>query len=140
MNNLNFLTATAARGSSFITVLIFLVIMIVFLWIPILNDPAKFKNKKTLRLACIVTVGGILFILLMQYIPTNVIMVLSIILSIGCIFFAPRTKKQQAKTKTDTAPAKSSPIESLTKLKDLLDSGAITREEFEEKKKQLLDL
>jgi len=35
---------------------------------------------------------------------------------------------------------KSDRIEELTKLKDLLDGGAITQEEFDAKKKQLLDL
>ena len=47
MNNLNFLTATAGRGSSVIAIIIYAVIMIAFLWIPILNNPVLFKNKKT---------------------------------------------------------------------------------------------
>ena len=32
------------------------------------------------------------------------------------------------------------PYEEIKKLKDLLDNGIITQEEFEQKKKQLLDL
>ena len=35
-------------------------------------------------------------------------------------------------------PAKADRIEELTKLKELLDAGAITQEEFDAKKKQML--
>ena len=42
--------------------------------------------------------------------------------------------------KSSPAPAVSDPYEELKKLKELLDLGIVTDEEFETKKKQLLDL
>ena len=48
--------------------------------------------------------------------------------------YSSKTMKQIGK------PAKADRIEELTKLKDLLDTGAITQEEFDAKKKQLLGL
>jgi hypothetical protein len=50
--------------------------------------------------------------------------------------------QRQRNTQATTAPSfsKSDPIEDLIKLKSLLDSGIITQEEFDAKKKQLLGL
>ena len=45
-----------------------------------------------------------------------------------------------AHTKTSAVPASTIPVEELNQLKKLLDSGSITEEEFEAKKKQLLGL
>ena len=45
-------------------------------------------------------------------------------------------KRAKAKTSATVAPT---PLEELKKLKELLDMGAITKEEFEEKKKRLLE-
>ena len=50
------------------------------------------------------------------------------------------TRTQQALKGTPTVVNKQSNYEELTKLKQLLDSGIITQEEFNEKKKQLLGL
>ena len=138
MNNLNFLTATAGRGSSVIAIIIYAVIMIAFLWIPILNNPVLFKNKKTVIVACVVSGVEIVAVLLMRYIPSTVIIVISLVLSIGILLLSPRMKKQQNRTNAEIAHTKSNRIENLTKLKELLDSGAITQEEFDEKKKQIL--
>ena len=45
-------------------------------------------------------------------------------------------KRAKAKPSATVAPT---PLEELKKLKELLDMGAITKEEFEEKKKRLLE-
>ena len=51
-------------------------------------------------------------------------------------------ERQQAKNNVSNTvnPQKSDDVEQLKKFKDLLDSGVITQEEFDEKKKQLLGL
>lgn len=52
-----------------------------------------------------------------------------------------RNRQQEKKVEYVTAPAPASDTaDQLKKYKDLLDSGAITQEEFDTKKKQLLDL
>ncbi|MBE6660954.1 MAG: SHOCT domain-containing protein [Ruminococcaceae bacterium] len=57
----------------------------------------------------------------------------------------PSTKRNKAKN-AESAPAQqttaqqSSPADELKKYKDLLDSGAITQEEYDAKKKELLGL
>lgn len=49
--------------------------------------------------------------------------------------------QRQKNTQTDSTPSsKSEPMDDLVKLKSLLDSGIITQEEFDAKKKQLLGL
>ena len=48
--------------------------------------------------------------------------------------------QETAKSGGAEAPAASDPYEELKKLKELLDLGIVTEEEFETKKKQLLDL
>ena len=62
----------------------------------------------------------------------------------GVLFgFAFATEKKPALAKTSNVAATAdteSTIEKLTKLKSLLDSGIITQEEFDEKKKQMLGL
>ena len=47
---------------------------------------------------------------------------------------------EPAKGSGEKAPVSSDPYEELKKLKELLDLGIVTEEEFETKKKQLLDL
>ena len=61
---------------------------------------------------------------------------------LACIVFENTPQAQTTKmVKQPSKAAKSdNRIEELTKLKDLLDGGAITQEEFDAKKKQLLDL
>ena len=61
---------------------------------------------------------------------------------LACIVFENTPQAQTTKmVKQPTKTAKSdNRIEELTKLKDLLDVGAITQEEFDAKKKQLLNL
>lgn len=144
MNSSNFLTATVGHGSSVIAIITFMVIIIALLWIPILNNPALFKNKKTVIKACVETGVGIVVVLLMQYIPWTIVlavmMVTCVIMTVRLSRIASRTKIQQNQPNAKTAHKKNNRIESLTKLKELLDSGAITQEEFEEKKKELLDL
>ena len=59
---------------------------------------------------------------------------------LACIVFENTPQAQTTKmVKQPTKTAKSNDrIEELTKLKDLLDTGAITQEEFDAKKKQIL--
>ena len=58
-----------------------------------------------------------------------------------CLVLQNTPQAEAAKiSKPATAPKASNRIEELTKLKDLLDAGAITQEEFDAKKKQLLNL
>ena len=61
---------------------------------------------------------------------------------LACIVFENTPQAQTTKmVKQPTKTAKSNDrIEELTKLKDLLDTGVITQEEFDAKKKQLLNL
>ena len=49
-------------------------------------------------------------------------------------------KNMPISTKNLVSASSKNPIERITKLKELLDTGAITQEEFDEKKKQLLGL
>ena len=49
-------------------------------------------------------------------------------------------RQEAAKSRGADVPARSDPYEELKKLKELLDLGIVTEEEFEAKKKQLLDL
>ena len=49
-------------------------------------------------------------------------------------------RKDAAKSSSPGSPAVSDPYDELKKLKELLDLGIVTEEEFETKKKQLLDL
>ena len=59
---------------------------------------------------------------------------------LACIVFENTPQAQATKmVKQPTKTAKSNDrIEELTKLKDLLDTGVITQEEFDAKKKQIL--
>ncbi len=50
------------------------------------------------------------------------------------------SKQEPAKVTISEAPAKNDSMEDLVKLKSLLDSGIITKEEFDAKKKQLLGI
>ena len=61
---------------------------------------------------------------------------------LACIVFENIPQAQTTKTVTQSPQITKSDnrIEELTKLKDLLDAGAITQEEFDAKKKQLLNL
>ena len=49
-------------------------------------------------------------------------------------------RKNKARNKTATESAKNEPVDELKKYKELLDSGIITQEEFDAKKKQILGL
>ena len=53
---------------------------------------------------------------------------------------SPDSAESTETVQTATAPAASDPYEELKKLKELLDMDIITKEEFDIKKKQLLDL
>ena len=48
-------------------------------------------------------------------------------------------KRMKAARAAPQATAKPTPLEELKKLKELLDMGAITQEEYEEKKKRILE-
>lgn len=144
MNSSVFLTAAPARGGSIITSVVFVVVIVALVWIPILNNPKQFKDKRTVLKACAISGGGLIFIFILNYIPdterTILMMVLVVLSTISIIIKSPRTKKQADKTSpTETVHTDGSRIEKLTKLKGLLDVGAITQEEFDEKKKELLN-
>lgn len=53
---------------------------------------------------------------------------------------APKTAPVTVQASQPVAPSTSSQIEKLMKLKELLDSGVLTQEEFDAKKKELLDM
>lgn len=63
---------------------------------------------------------------------------IAVIVAIICIVIAAKKKKSQTKTQEPTSTTER--VEQLTQLKDLLDSGAITQEEFDQKKKELINL
>ena len=144
MNSSVFLTYTPARGSSIITIVTFLVVFVAFVWIPILNNPKQFKDKRTVITACVYTGIGLVFAVILNSasgITSSILMmVLMLAVSIIVIKKTPRTKKQTNQTSpTETVRANGSSIDKLTKLKELLDAGAITQEEFDTKKKELLN-
>ncbi len=58
----------------------------------------------------------------------------------GIIKINKKAKNPQAKQNISTTPHSMSAADELQKFKDLLDSGVITQEEFDSKKKQLLGL
>jgi hypothetical protein len=72
------------------------------------------------------------------YLIVNLLLCVMLIIS-GIAMQGSKQSRVAPKTLTVQA-SKSNQYESLIKLKDLLDSGAITQEEFDQKKKELLNL
>ena len=145
MNSSVFLTSTPARGSSIILIVAFLVVFVAFVWIPILNNPKQFKDKRTVITACVYTGIGLVFAVTLNSVSgiTSSILMMVLILAVSIIVIkkSPRTKNQANQTSpTETVRANGSSIDKLTKLKELLDAGAITQEEFDAKKKEILNL
>ena len=75
-----------------------------------------------------VSIGGIV----------TTILGLAIIAAIVCIVLAANKRKNLPKAHESASTTER--VEQLTQLKELLDSGAITQEEFDQKKKEFLNL
>lgn len=87
---------------------------------------------------CIESVGGPVFTVYSgttPFLPVSIIMLIVIILS-----FVKRSKSFNPKTTVSVEVANKSEADELKKFKELLDTGVITQEEFDTKKKELLGL
>ena len=141
MTNYVFLTATAGSGMGS-TIIVWIIMIVIFLIVTLSRDPKFFSNKRNIIGSCLGLGGGMILTSIMKFLPSGGSIILMLAISIAFIILGTKARSRATSNQPyHEAPQNTlSRVEKLTKLKDLLDSGAITQEEFDAKKKQLLGL
>ena len=146
MSNSIFLTSTVRSGLASNFIIIIRIAIVVYLAVTLSKKPNFFKNKKNIIGTTLGLCSGcILVSVMLRYSPRGTIyfmveaIVVFIITCIVAHIVAQVKAKPTEKNLNATKPLLSN-IDKLTKLKELLDAGAITQEEFEAKKKEILDM
>lgn len=140
MTNSIFLTTTATNGivSSIIIGILFALLLCA---ITLIKGPKFFNNRKNILFFCVILVVAFFVGASIRVFPPvfqSIVMII-LMLAILVVFVVKNSKKKPKQTNIE-AKQELGRVEKLTKLKELLDAGAITQEEFDEKKKELLNL
>lgn len=141
MINSIFLTATATRGMG-TSAFIWILMVVIYCAIVLIKDPKFFKNRKNVIVGACVGLGLATFVsITIRPFPAAFQSVVMIILMIAVlVILVVKESKKKPKQTNIEAKHELGRVEKLTKLKELLDAGAITQEEFDEKKNELLNL
>lgn len=142
MDNSVYLTVSASRGGFGSGIITSIVLIVLFVIITLTKNPQFFKNKNNVIGSCVGLGGGLILTAVVRRLPSNmgsivmIIFMLAVIIVVGVA----SSKKKPTQTHTEANKTPYNNIDKLTKLKELLDAGAITQEEFDQKKREILNL